>query len=171
MTICRILLSFARVCRVGAWFGFVGSALLLAVGTCVGLSFEAMPGLCCFLRVTYVNVNLMNWPCPNRPLTTPHRAGTHVFGHHGEAIREHRPHHPYAKGRAGSAGGNSDRVKTQPGRIRSSHGLMDDQPGGPCDMGTWMGNHIEWRRGARSWPKWPGTRLEEGRCHTMAQVP
>ena len=52
MTICRIILSFARVCRVGVWFGFVGSALLLAVGTCVVLSFEAMPGLCCFLRVT-----------------------------------------------------------------------------------------------------------------------
>ena len=39
----------SRVCRVGFWFGFVGSALLLAVGTCVVLLFEAMPGLCCFL--------------------------------------------------------------------------------------------------------------------------
>ena len=38
--------------RVGVWFGFVGSALLLAVGTCVILSFEAMPGFFCFLRVT-----------------------------------------------------------------------------------------------------------------------
>ena len=35
VTICRIILSFARVCRVGVWFGFVGSALLLAVRTCV----------------------------------------------------------------------------------------------------------------------------------------
>ena len=52
MTICRIILSLAQVCRIGVWFGFVGSALLLAVGTCVILSFEAMPGLCCFLRVT-----------------------------------------------------------------------------------------------------------------------
>ena len=31
---------------------FIKSALLLAVGTCAVLSFEAMPGLCCFLRVT-----------------------------------------------------------------------------------------------------------------------
>ena len=45
MTICRIILSLAQVCRIGVWFGFVGSALLLAVGTCVILSFEAMPGL------------------------------------------------------------------------------------------------------------------------------
>ena len=40
------------VCRVGVWFRFVRSALLLAVGTCIVLSFEAMLGLCCFLRVT-----------------------------------------------------------------------------------------------------------------------
>ena len=52
MTICRIILSFARVCRVGVWFDFGETALLLAVGTCIVLSFEAMPGLCCFLRVT-----------------------------------------------------------------------------------------------------------------------
>ena len=32
------------------------SALLLAVGTFVALSFEAMPGLCCFLRVTHACV-------------------------------------------------------------------------------------------------------------------
>ena len=32
--------------------GFVRSALFLAVGTYVVLSSEAMPGLCCFLRVT-----------------------------------------------------------------------------------------------------------------------
>ena len=40
--------------HVRVWFGFVRSALLLAVGTCSTrvLSFEAMPGLCCFLRVT-----------------------------------------------------------------------------------------------------------------------
>ena len=50
----RIILSSARVCRIGEWFGFVRSALLLAVvGTCVVLSFEAMPGLCCLLRVTH----------------------------------------------------------------------------------------------------------------------
>ena len=45
-------MPFARGCRVGVWFGFVGAALLLAVGTCVVLAFVAMPGRCCFLRVT-----------------------------------------------------------------------------------------------------------------------
>ena len=45
-------LPFARVCRVGVWFGFVGAALLPAVGTFVVLAFGAMPGRCCFLRVT-----------------------------------------------------------------------------------------------------------------------
>ena len=40
------------VYRVGVWFGFVMSALHLAVVTCTVLSFEAMPDLCCFLRVT-----------------------------------------------------------------------------------------------------------------------
>ena len=34
VAICRIIVSFARVCRVGVWFGFVRSALLLAVGAC-----------------------------------------------------------------------------------------------------------------------------------------
>ena len=55
VTICMVILSFVRVCRytcIGVWFGFVGSALLLEVGTCVVLSFEAMLDLCCFLRVT-----------------------------------------------------------------------------------------------------------------------
>ena len=45
-------LLLARVCCAGVWFGFVWSALLLAVGTCIVLLFEAIPGLCCFLRVT-----------------------------------------------------------------------------------------------------------------------
>ena len=44
-------MSFARVYRgVGVWFGFGRSAQLLAVVTCIVLSFEAMPGpmgLCC----------------------------------------------------------------------------------------------------------------------------
>ena len=31
-------------CRLGVWFGFVGAALLPAVGTCVVLVFGAMPG-------------------------------------------------------------------------------------------------------------------------------
>ena len=34
------------------WFGFVRAALHPAVGTCVVLAFGAMPGRCCFLRVT-----------------------------------------------------------------------------------------------------------------------
>ena len=38
-------MSFARVCRVGVWFGFVLSALLLAVVACIVMSFGAMPGL------------------------------------------------------------------------------------------------------------------------------
>ena len=37
----RSILSFVRVCRVAVWFGFVSSALLLAVGMCVALSFAA----------------------------------------------------------------------------------------------------------------------------------
>ena len=44
--------GYIWVGRVGVWFGFVRSAQLLAVGTYIALSFEAMPGLCCFLRVT-----------------------------------------------------------------------------------------------------------------------
>ena len=47
-------MSFARVYCVGVWFGFVRSALLLAVVTYIVLSFEAMLGVCCFLRVTLV---------------------------------------------------------------------------------------------------------------------
>ena len=56
MAVGRIIVSFARLYRVGVWFGFVRSALLLADVTCIILSFEAMPGLCCFLRVTLVCV-------------------------------------------------------------------------------------------------------------------
>ena len=52
VTICRSSLPFARGCRVGVWFGFVGAALLPAVGSCVVLAFGAMPGRCCFLLVT-----------------------------------------------------------------------------------------------------------------------
>ena len=52
VTVHRIILPFARGCRVGVWFGFVRATLLPAVGTCVVLSFGVMPGWCCFLRVT-----------------------------------------------------------------------------------------------------------------------
>ena len=52
VTICRSSLPVARGCRVGVWFGFVGAALLPAVGSCVVLAFGAMPGRCCSLRVT-----------------------------------------------------------------------------------------------------------------------
>ena len=44
VTVCRSSLPFARECRLGVWFGFVGAALLPAVGTCVVLAFGAMPG-------------------------------------------------------------------------------------------------------------------------------
>ena len=56
VTIRRSSLPFARGCRVGVWFGFVGAALLPAVGACVVLAFGAMPGRCCFLRVTHPNI-------------------------------------------------------------------------------------------------------------------
>ena len=52
-------MPFARGCRVGVWFGFVRAALLPAVGTCVVLAFGAMPGRCCFLRVTHGMLNCM----------------------------------------------------------------------------------------------------------------
>ena len=52
VTVCRIILPFARGCRVGLWFGCVRATLLPAVGTCVVLSFGAMPLRCCFLHVT-----------------------------------------------------------------------------------------------------------------------
>ena len=44
VTVCRSSLPYARECRLGEWFGFVGAALLPAVGTCVVLAFGAMPG-------------------------------------------------------------------------------------------------------------------------------
>ena len=44
VTVCRSSLPFARECRLGVWFGFVGAALLPAGGTCVVLAFGAMPG-------------------------------------------------------------------------------------------------------------------------------
>ena len=50
-----IIVSFARVYRVGVWFGFVRSALLLAVVLCwVDSRFGSwlLLGLLCFLRVT-----------------------------------------------------------------------------------------------------------------------
>ena len=53
VSICRTIISFARVYRVGVWFRFVRSALLLAVVTYVVLLFEVMPGLCCFVCVTH----------------------------------------------------------------------------------------------------------------------
>ena len=52
---CRIIVSFARVYRVGVWLGFVRSSLLLAVDLCwVDCCFDSwvLLGLLCFLRVT-----------------------------------------------------------------------------------------------------------------------
>ena len=62
-------MSFVRVCRVGVWFGFVGSALPLAVVTCIVYSFEAMPGLCCFLCVTQCSYTQLHdlIPAAGRP--------------------------------------------------------------------------------------------------------
>ena len=45
-------MCLARVYRVGFWFGFIRSALLLAVVACNVLSIEAMPCLYCFLCAT-----------------------------------------------------------------------------------------------------------------------
>ena len=53
MAVSKIILSSVRVCRSGVWFSFVRSAVLLAVGMCAVLSFEALPGLSCLLRVTH----------------------------------------------------------------------------------------------------------------------
>ena len=61
-------MSFARVYRVGVWFGFARSALLLAVAACIVLSFEAMPGLCCFLRVTLCPCGIVSCDCLLLPL-------------------------------------------------------------------------------------------------------
>ena len=44
------------------WFGFVEAALLPAVGTCVVLAFGAMPGRCCFLRVTHTHIHKLDTP-------------------------------------------------------------------------------------------------------------
>ena len=59
---CSIIVSFARVYRVGVWLGFVGSALLLAVVLCwVDCRFDSwmLLGLLCFLCVTPA----MMWLC------------------------------------------------------------------------------------------------------------
>ena len=40
----RSLQSPVTQSKLGVWFGFVGAALLPAVGTCVVLAFGAMPG-------------------------------------------------------------------------------------------------------------------------------
>ena len=52
---CRIIVSFSSVYRVGVWFGFVRSTLLLAVVLCWvdgGIDSWVLLGLPCFLRVT-----------------------------------------------------------------------------------------------------------------------
>ena len=66
VTICRSSLPFARGCRVGVWFGFIGAALLPAVGTCVVLAFGAMPGRCCFLRLTHSVDDNASGACPTQ---------------------------------------------------------------------------------------------------------
>ena len=71
LTICRSSLPFARGCRVGVWVGFVGAALLPAVGTCGVLAFGAVPGRCCFLRVT-LNADWIRRAHPNAANANPH---------------------------------------------------------------------------------------------------
>ena len=70
-------LPFARVCRLGAWFGFDGAALLPAVGTCVVLAFGAMPGRCCFLRVTHRNMSRVA-ASSQKPCTQPNQVSQHT---------------------------------------------------------------------------------------------
>ena len=53
----RNIVCSVSVYRIGVWFDFVRSALLLAVVACILLSFEVMPCLCCFLRVTQAGEN------------------------------------------------------------------------------------------------------------------
>ena len=62
-SVCRSSLPFARECRLGVWFGFVGAALLPAVGACVVLAFGAMPGRWCFLRVTPMHDSSASFKC------------------------------------------------------------------------------------------------------------
>ena len=69
VTICRSILPCARGCRVGVWFGFVRAAVLPAVGTCVVLAFGALPGRCCFLRVTQWKLQRY---CDHPNLSVPH---------------------------------------------------------------------------------------------------
>ena len=76
---------FARVYRVGVWFGFVRSALLLAVVACIVLSFEAMPCLCCFFRVTHKTGNTY-YQHKRPPIGTTHRQST---GHHRILCQTH----------------------------------------------------------------------------------
>ena len=55
VAMCRMVVSFTRVYRVGVWFGFVRFALLLAVVLCwVDRCFDSwvLLGLLCLLRVT-----------------------------------------------------------------------------------------------------------------------
>ena len=99
----RSSLPFARGCRVRVWFGFVGPALLPAVGTCVVLAFGAMPGRCCFLRVTHSQV-----PC-NQPefsaLTHAHPSTGNKFGLNMENLFHTQP--DLAKPACGTAVGSS----------------------------------------------------------------
>ena len=51
--------KYTHMCTIT--FGFVRAALLPAVGTCVVLAFAAMPGRCCFLRVTLTITSMLTW--------------------------------------------------------------------------------------------------------------
>ena len=98
-----------RVCRVGVWFGFIRSALLLAVGTCIVLSFEAMLGLCCFLRVTPRNTRAIT-PSKVRRRCYTARQHQHIVAslsrRYGMVVRRMTPGRGGAE-QAGGGGGHS----------------------------------------------------------------
>ena len=74
-------MSFARVyCVVGVWFGFVRSALLLAVVCWVDCCFDSwvLLGLLCFLCVTLTNTSR---PCNQPGMVTRYHIKSRVWVH------------------------------------------------------------------------------------------
>ena len=100
VTISRSSLPFPRGCRVGVWFGSVGAALLPAVGSCVVLAFGAMPGRCCFLRVTHMyatrarQTNLTNTQEPSQKSTNQSKEPSQQSKHKAAARSSSEPTKP-----------------------------------------------------------------------------
>ena len=81
---------------VGVRFGFVRSALLHAVGACDVLSFEAVPGLCCFLCVT---PTLKKHPaCKAQKRMITNMSGRATGAHPHAPATRHTQHHTQSKG-------------------------------------------------------------------------